>query len=73
MVQMVFSILDRVAAEYGPVFTAKNEEVAMRQFKYLMTTEAKDNMGDFSLIKVGHFDNESGKLESIGTNEEVDG
>lgn len=53
----VYTIFDEAADEYGPVFTAKNDAVAQRQFNQLMKTV--EYPGEFYLYKVGEFDSEN--------------
>lgn len=56
----VYSIFDIKAEEYGPLFVAKNNEVAFRlcrnQFKDVPCPQ------DYELSCVGDFDNETGEM-----------
>lgn len=70
--KMVFSVLDRVAGEYGPLFVATNKDVAMRLYRRLLRDESVVELQEYSLIHVGDFDSETGKLIQIETNEEVE-
>ena len=64
MVFELYSIKDRLAEEYGPIFQAKNKAIAERNFNNLV--EDKNlNEDEFNLVKVGNFDNETGRLTSI--------
>lgn len=60
MIQNVYSIYDVKAKEYGPLFLAKNDDIAVRMIK----TNLKDILypQDYELYQVGCFDNESGEL-----------
>jgi len=64
MIFELYSIKDRLAEEYGPIFQAKNKAIAERNFNNLV--EDKNlNEDEFNLVKVGNFDNETGRLTSI--------
>jgi hypothetical protein len=59
---MMYTMYDRVAEEYGPPWTARNDAVAVRQFMSGM----KENpfTDDFWLYCIGSYDSNSGQLES---------
>lgn len=59
----VYSIYDIKAEEYGPLFLAKNNDVAIRMIKNTI----KDFIypQDYDLYCVGNFDSESGELYGI--------
>ena len=42
MIQRLYTIRDLVAEENGPIFTAKNDGVALRQFKEILTSIQND-------------------------------
>ena len=54
----LYTIRDLVAGECGPMFTAKNDGVAIRQACMLMSEPSLD-INDYSLYCVGTFDTES--------------
>lgn len=56
----VYSIRDDAAGEFGPLFEAKNDAVAIRQFKALMGKA--DFPEEYSLHLVGMFNRETGSL-----------
>nr|UXQ87929.1 MAG: nonstructural protein [Microvirus sp.] len=60
----LYSIKDRLAEEYGPVFQAKNKAIAERNFNNLVERE-KLNEDEFSLVLVGHFNNNTGVLTTV--------
>jgi len=64
MVFELYSIKDRLAEEYGPIFQAKNKAIAERNFNNLVEDKKLDE-DEFNLVKVGNFDNETGRLTSI--------
>lgn len=61
----MYTIKDSAANEYGPLITAKNDAVAIRQFKNLMKNT--DFPEDFSIFKIGEFNEETGVIEDFLT------
>lgn len=59
-----FSVLDRKAMEYAPVFTAKNADVARRLIVQSLSGDSLlcQYPGDYILVHLSDFDNESGEL-----------
>lgn len=57
MKMSLYTIFDVVAGEAGPVFTAKNDEVAGRSVRATMPKEV--DPADFRLYCIGDFDTES--------------
>lgn len=57
----LYSVYDRVAAEYGPIFQAKSDKVAKRQYKQLMASNP--NKTDYELVQVGRYDTETGHIK----------
>jgi hypothetical protein len=56
----VYTIKDQVAGESGPLFFAKNEKIAIRNFTSLMAkSPSKD---DYTLYEIGQYDPETLKL-----------
>lgn len=58
----LFSVYDRKAEEFGPLFEAKNEDVAIRQFKNMLSSERMLSPEDYSLYCFGEFDREKGQI-----------
>ena len=58
MMMYVYSIYDKVADESGPLFTAKNHAVAMRQFRSILKDSPSD---EYELLCVGEVE-QSGKI-----------
>lgn len=56
----LYVIRDMVAGESGPVFTAKNDGLAIRQACQLMTGVI--DISDYALYSIGMFDTESMEL-----------
>ena len=61
MKTMIYTVHDRVAEESGPLFEAKNNGVARRQFFNLMHQREQEltNVEDYSLLCVGIFDHDT--------------
>ena len=57
----VYTIYDSVAKECGPIFQAKNHDVAVRAFKSLICDNLDNhiNVTDYDLYCLGLFDTES--------------
>lgn len=66
MMMKVYSICDIKAEEYGPLFLAKNDEIAFRMCK----AQFKDveYPQDYQLDCVGYFDTEKGCLDGTFIN-----
>lgn len=58
----VYCIYDRVAQEGGPLFCAKNEAVAVRNYNNLLSSSNVDNVSDYSLYCLGEYDSEQPSL-----------
>lgn len=63
MVTRLYVIFDSVAEESGPIFQAKNDAVALRQFGNLQKKEGFSD--EFSLWCFGSFDHETMELVSF--------
>jgi len=59
----LYVVYDKIAGECGPVFEAKNDGVAMRQYRHLINENPTVDQDDFSLMKVGKIDKESMIIE----------
>jgi len=56
----LYSINDRVAGEFGPVFQAVNDGVAIRNYKNLL--KEAQSVEDYSLFYLGTFDTQTGDM-----------
>lgn len=56
----LYAIYDRVAEECGPVFSAKNDGVAMRGFRDLL--QQVSDKSEYQLVRLGKVDMHSLKL-----------
>lgn len=60
----LYVIYDKVAEESGPLFQAKNDETAKRQFIGMIKHEKVLSPGDYNLHCVGYYDHANMVLES---------
>ncbi len=54
----VYTIYDVVAKECGPIYQAKNHDVAIRAFKSLISDTPNVSVLDYDLYCLGEFDTE---------------
>ncbi|NLE01519.1 MAG: hypothetical protein GX640_16765 [Fibrobacter sp.] len=59
----LYSIKDQVAEKFGPVFTAVNDGVAVRQFTGLL--KQVDYVGEYDLYCLAEFDDDSGSISTV--------
>lgn len=59
MKSVVFTIYDKLAKESGPLFQAKNVDVAQREFNNLVKDLPEDTKEDYELVILATYDNES--------------
>lgn len=63
MVSRLYSVYDRVAEEYGPVFEARNDAVAIRAYKDLFAKSLHGPLNEYDLTFMGFiFDHDTGDL-----------
>ena len=55
----IYTIYDTVAKECGPIYQAKNHDVAVRAFKSLISDTPNVNVSDYDLYCLGEFDTEA--------------
>ena len=67
----VYSIIDRAAEEFGPIYQSSNDAVARRRFDMLLSDLNVAFPDDFKLFKLGEFDNSTGILTGFDKPEEV--
>lgn len=58
----LYTILDEVAGFYCPVFTAENDNHAIRMMKQSIDLEHRH---DYTLFKVGMFNSDTGTLQEL--------
>lgn len=70
MTLSIYSIYDTVAKAYGPLFSAKNDGVALRNYdRFICDTTAQDKnfrSSDYELRRLGNWDDEIGSLNDTG-------
>jgi hypothetical protein len=55
----LYVVFDKIAGECGPVFEAKNDAVALRQYRHLVASNPGFVQDDFELMQVGTMDKET--------------
>ena len=63
MITNIYTIRDKVAEEVGPLFQAKNDAVAIRQFKQLI--KDSENPEEYELLFLGDFNDQTIELETV--------
>ncbi len=63
MKMRIYTIYDKLAREGGPLFQAKNDQVAHRQFQTQLTNMPNIEIDDFELRCVGEYDNEQCQIQ----------
>ena len=69
-VMNVYTIMDRLAQECGPVFESKNDQTALRGYK-LMLRKEQGNPSEYRLLRIGSIDHETVKFEILDEPVEV--
>lgn len=64
MVAQLYSIYDRVAMDFGPIFQARNDGVAVRAFRSHLEGKAV-SQEEYCLMHVGEFDSERGAVSGV--------
>jgi len=74
MITRLYSVFDSISGEYGPLFQAKNDEVALRNVIQMFTDMHVCIMSleCSHLFHVGDFDTELGSFVSVNPNDEID-
>lgn len=70
MITRLYSVYDSVAEEYGPIFQAKNDDVALRNVIQMFTemNVSIASLESYHLYHVGDFDSELGTLVERSVN-----
>ncbi len=63
----VYTIYDKLARESGPLFQAKNDKVAYRQFQTQLKEIKNIQKQDFELLNIAEYDNEACQLQDMIT------
>lgn len=70
MLTKLYTIRDKVAEESGPIFQAKNDAIASRQFQQVISKS--ESPRDYVLIRIGEFETERTLLTALQVPEEVE-
>lgn len=67
MKTVLLSVFDKKSKDFGPIYTAKNQATATREFINACqeNTNWKKYPEDFCLCQVGEFDTETGKVTPL--------
>lgn len=71
MINGIYTIFDKVAMESGPLFEAKNDGVAQRQYSQFMETIQKQDKTEFKMLKLGSINHETNQIEKLSIPEEI--
>ena len=63
MKYLVYAIYDRVSGEYGDIWLAKKQALAVRRFNYMMSN-AQMVSSDCALYELGLYDSDFGVIDS---------
>lgn len=69
----LYTVMDRCAGRYGPIFEAVNDAVAVRQFRGSMAAIPEYTRDDYSLIRLGSYDHISGVVVIDDVSAEIEG
>lgn len=64
MKTFIYTIYDKVAQESGPLFTAKNDDVALRNYHQLMASQ-RLNPFDYKLLNLGIYESDPVSIRSV--------
>jgi len=64
----LYTVFDVIADEAGPLFEAKNDRVAVRQYQNLLSQSRLD-ASEYKLYQVGVFNHDSMELSDLQTRE----
>lgn len=70
MLIQLYTIYDRIAEDAGPIFCAKNDGVANRQYQHLLNEYQTDPL-HFKLHRLGSFNTSTMIITSLDTPVEV--
>lgn len=64
MADNVYTIFDKKAQVYGPLFTAQNDPTAIRQVQMMQEGESllSQHPDDFAVFRIATYDNQTGVL-----------
>lgn len=62
----VYSIYDKVAKYYLPIFESRNDNVAIREFKNSIKQNPFANLSEYLLVRLGTVERDSSEVEDDG-------
>lgn len=71
MTKRIYVVFDRIAEESGPIFEAKNDAVALRQFRRMQQEHPVD-WSEFDLYCLGEVDHVINSITAFATGEKVE-
>lgn len=69
LINNLYVVYDRLAQESGPVFEAKNDLVASRNYRQILK---EANPSEYLLLRVGNIDHERNTIDAEATPVQVD-
>lgn len=69
MIYCLYTVLDKIADESGPIFCAKNDAVANRSFNSMLKDIAPNDRDSYVLYTMGTFDTDTMELEKFKARE----
>jgi hypothetical protein len=60
----LYVIRDRLAGESGPIFEAKTDDVALRNYRQVFDKNPVAHPQEFELLAIGEYDHEKEELKS---------
>lgn len=71
MQHRLYAVFDKVAEEAGPVFTAVNDGIAIRQFRNLSRDIPPYDKESYVLLYLGNYDSSKVKIDACESVQEV--
>lgn len=69
MKAQIYVIYDRVAMESGPIFEARNDGVAFRQYSAVVQRAKGANAEEYQLLKLGEIDHDTNVISPCDAEE----
>lgn len=70
-IDLVYSIRDRVADDFGPPFVCKNRPVAVRAAKTMLDQARIVDVRDYELYEIGTFNGHTGEILPLSEREMI--
>lgn len=69
----MYVLFDKIAQESGPIFEAKNDGVAIRNYKGFLSSKESLFDNEFELVKIGEIDKETNIITQNKSNNYIVG